>query len=128
MALGHGGRAVRVEREGVAVDHALQVGADVAGVLRRLRPGGIQRGIVHGFERQQFVALRHVGTGRGGEVQHAARVRREQHMLHLHGFEHGQLGARRHHVALGHGVLHQARGHGGAHGMRVGVLGGHFWF
>ncbi|EER58616.1 hypothetical protein AcdelDRAFT_3808 [Acidovorax delafieldii 2AN] len=92
------------------------------GVLWPPRPGSVQRGVVHGFERQQFVALRHVGTGRGGEVQHAARVRREQHVFHLHGFEHGELGARRHHVALGHGVLHQARGHGGAHSVRISAL------
>ncbi len=120
LALGDGGRAVGVEREGVALDHALQVGAQVVGVwgLRLHRVG--RAGVVHGFERQQRLARGQIVARCHGQRLHTPGVGRLQHMLHLHGFEHGQVGAGSHHVTHGHGELHQARRHGCADGVGVG--------
>jgi hypothetical protein len=63
-------------------------------------------------------------AGHREQPGHAAGVRGGQHVLHLHGFEHGQLGARGHLVALGHAQLHQARGHGGHDGVGRRIGGG----
>ena len=122
MTLGHGLRPGGVQRVGAALGHALQVGADVVGVVRR---GVFLLGVrlaLDGFEHQQRLALRQIPAGHGQQARHAAGVRRGDDVLHLHGFEHGDLGAGGHLVALGHAELHQARGHGREDGVgrRVG--------
>ena len=120
VALGHRSGALGVECEGVTVDHALQVGADVVRVVLvrlGLRHHG---GVLHGFEHQQRLGLHQIRPRRCGQRLHTPGMGRQQHMLHLHGFEHGQVGTSSHHIAHGHGPLHQACGHGGANAVRVG--------
>jgi hypothetical protein len=112
MASGRAASSVKAWRSST-----LQVGADAAGVVR----GGIVGAHVglacDGLEHQQWLALAQVAAGHREQPGHAAGVRGGQHVLHLHGLEHGQLGARGHLVALGHAQLHQARGHGGHDGV-----------
>ena len=116
VALGHGVGARGVEREGVAVDDTLQVSADVVGVVCSAALHAHIGRIVHGLQHQQRLPLGDVAPGRCQQRTHAARVWGQQHMFHLHGFEHGQLGAGSDHVAPGHAQLHEAGGHGGQHG------------
>ena len=123
VALGHGLRSGRVQRVGVALGHALQVGADVVKVVCGGVFGPRVRLAFDGFEHQQRLALRQIAAGHGQQARHAAGVRRGDDVLHLHRFEHGDLGAGRHLVAHGHAQLHQARGHGCEDGVGRGIGG-----
>ena len=115
MALVHGLWPRRVLREGVAVFHALQVGADMVRVLRLLLGPGMGGIALGRRQHQQRLVLHHIAAGLGQQLAHGAGLLGQQHMLHLHGLENAQLGTARHAVALGHAPLHDARGHGGQH-------------
>ena len=116
MAFGHGLGPGGVQREGMAVDDAAQVGADVVRVLGDLLRACVGLHAFGGGQHQQGLVLGHIGTGLGQQLGDGAGLRRQQHMLHLHGFEHAQLGACSHGIAHGHAPLHDARGHGGRDG------------
>ena len=115
MALGNSRLATGVQGEGVAVNHALQVGADVLRVHRRLRYR--RHGVgVHWLQQHQRLALRHIGTGHGADFQHLPGGLGCDQMLHLHGFQHGNLLACRDQRAHRDIQLHDLGRHGRAHG------------
>ena len=84
------GRPVLVERDRVALDHFGEIGADVVeiDVLLLGHVVGVDLGRL---EKQDRLVLhqRHAGCRR--DLRHAAAMRRGHQMLHLHGFEHGDL-------------------------------------
>ena len=115
VAFGHRVRPRGVERACVAVDHALQIGANVVGVVRGLLGGGDVGGVIGFFQHQDRVAGCHVRADFDQHGAHHAGVRRIQGVLHLHGFQHGEFGAGRHAVTNLHRQRHQPRRHGRQH-------------
>ena len=96
MAPGHGLGPVGVQGEGVAIDHALQVGADGVVVGRgALRVGGGRRFALGRLQHQQHLAVAQRIARAHPDLDHAARALGVQHVLHLHRFEHRDLRARR---------------------------------
>ena len=123
MALGHRRRAVHVQREGLTLQHAAQVGAHMVRVDRRRFHRG--NGLVgDGTQTHQYLAFAQVGAGLSTQFQHPARRVGQQQVLHLHGFEHGDLKTRRYHVTNGDVPLHQPGRHRRAQDLhvRIGVF------
>ena len=117
MAPGHGPWPRRIEREAMAIPDALQIVPDVARVLQLRLHLGMRRLALCGREHQQGLVLRHIAAGLCQQLQDMACGLGQQHMLHLHGFEHAQLGALGHRLAHGHGPLHDPGWHGGQHSI-----------
>ena len=84
------GRPVLVERDGVARDQFGEVRADMVEIdilfLRHVM--GIDLGR---FEKQDGLVLHQRDAGFRSDPRHLAAMRRGHQMLHLHGFEHGDL-------------------------------------
>ena len=84
------GRAVFIQRDGVARDQFGQIGADVVEIdilfLRHVMGVDLGR-----LEKQDRLVLHQRDAGSGDDLRHPAAMRRGHEMLHLHGFEHGDL-------------------------------------
>ncbi|MCY1218013.1 hypothetical protein D9M72_299460 [compost metagenome] len=84
----HGIGAGGVVEEGMAVEHALQVGADG----RRVGRFGLAFGMgtcIGRLQHQHDLAFGHLRAGIGAQVDHAAGALRHDGVLHLHRVEHG---------------------------------------
>ena len=93
VSLGHGLRAGGVQRQGAAVEHALQVRADVVQVARGLI-GRHRGGIARGGQPQQHLALVHkVAFGHAARGDMRAPSASGNAVLHLHRFQHQGLAA-----------------------------------
>ncbi len=100
----------------MAVYDMLQVGSDLVkvGVVGRLCD--LHRDLdLHRLQSHQGLALGEVVAQRNPNLQHATGRVGQQHMLHLHGFQHGDLATGRHDVANGHVELHQFGRHRRTH-------------
>jgi len=95
------GRAVLIEGDGVAGDQFGEIRADVIEI------DGLFLDHVMGidlcrFEIQDGLVLHQGDANTGDHLRHLAAVRRRHQVLHLHGFEHGDLLAGAHEVAFPH--------------------------
>ncbi|MCY1224409.1 hypothetical protein D9M72_365650 [compost metagenome] len=88
MAACHRLGAGRVVQEGMAVEHALQVGADRGRVGVLGFAVGMGAGVGR-LQHQHDLALGDLLAGSGAQVDHAARVLGHDGMFHLHRIEHG---------------------------------------
>lgn len=95
------GRAVRVERIGLARDQLGQIRTDVVqidvGFGRRAVGGDVER-----FEIQDRLAMQQRDAVAGDELCHSPALLGHDQMLHLHGLDHGELLAWPHDLAFLH--------------------------
>jgi hypothetical protein len=120
VALGHGVRAGGVERcrawRSITRCRSARMWSGVVRALAHRRRGGF--GVGH-RRRAPAAPGPRPGSRRAprSSCAHAAGLRGAEHVLHLHGFQHGQLGCRRPPSSPTATLeLHQAGGHGRAHG------------
>ena len=94
-------RAVLVERHGMARNQFRQIGPDVVEIDSGLRLGLVALDLGR-FEKQDGLAVHQRRAAPGDNLRHLAAMRRGDQMLHLHGFEDGDLLARTNHIAFRH--------------------------
>ncbi|MGY4414769.1 hypothetical protein ACVWW4_006505 [Bradyrhizobium sp. LB7.1] len=125
------GRAIFVERVGLARDHFGEIGTDVVEIdirfLRRMIGGDVER-----LEVENGLAMHQRDTVAGDELHDPSALLGHHEMLHLHGFDHGELLAGAHDLAFPHldghdGPLQGRRDHHRAFrhdlcGMRLGAV------
>ncbi len=87
------GRAVFVERDGVAFDQFGEIGADVI-EIEFLFLGHIMGVNLGGLQIEDWLVLHQCRAGLADDAGHPAAMRRSHQMFHLHGFKHGDLLAR----------------------------------
>jgi len=84
------GRAVFVERDGMTLDQFGEIGTDVI-EIDILFLGHIMGVDLGRLQKEDRLVLHQRGAGFRRDPRHPAAMRRGDQMLHLHGFEHGDL-------------------------------------